>query len=111
MNAFFQTLFLRHPVKTRRALEFLPGFISWTLILFPIWGSFLVPSFLVYFILLFDVYWLYRSFSLAITAWIASNKIRKAENENWLEKAKKLSGFDKVSHIIVIPNFKERYEK
>src|SRR5258708_4549525 len=111
MSAFFQTLFNRYPVKTRRVLEFIPGLISWTLILFPLWGAFLIPSILAYFIVLFDVYWLYRSFSLAILAWIASNRVRKAENENWLEKANKLDHFDKVSHIIVIPNFKERYEK
>src|SRR5260221_9796071 len=111
MYSFFQRLFTRYPVKTRRALEFIPGLTSWTLILSPIWASFLIPNILVYFILLFDVYWLYRSFSLAIMAWIASNKIRRAENENWLEKVQSLEHFNIISHVIIIPNFKERYEK
>lgn len=111
MNLFFQTLFFRYPIKTKRALELIPGIISWTLILFPIWGALLVPSLLTYFILLFDVYWLYRSFSLAIMAWIASNKIRDAEAQNWLMKAQVLEHFEKVTHTVVIPNYKERYEK
>src|SRR5258708_16454039 len=34
----------RHPVRTQRFLEILPGFFSWSLILFPIWGSFLFPT-------------------------------------------------------------------
>ena len=111
MNNFFQTVFTRYPKKTRRLLEFLPGLISWTLILFPIWGSLLIPTALAYFILLFDVYWMYRSFSLAIMAWIASGKIQKAEMENWLQKVTQLEHVEKVTHIIIIPNFKERLEK
>ncbi len=111
MNSFFNKLFIRYPIKTRRTLELIPGLISWTLILFPLWGSIFLPNILAYFILLFDVYWLYRSFSLAIMAWIASNKIRDAEAQNWLEKAKSHAQFENVTHIIVIPNYCERYEK
>ncbi len=111
MTTFFNKIFIRYPIKTRRLLEIFPGFVSWTLILFPIWGSLLIPSVLAYFILLFDVYWFYKSFSLAILAFIATGKIQKAEKENWLEKAKAQKDFKRVSHVIVIPNYKEKYEK
>src|ERR1700726_1304057 len=107
MTHIFQHIFSRYPIKTRRALEILPGLVSWTLILFPIWGSFLIPAILAYFILFFDIYWFYKSFSLAILAFIATNKIKEAEKENWLEKAKKQSHYEKISHVIVIPNYKE----
>ncbi len=40
--------FQRHPVRTRRALEILPGLISWFLILFPVWGSLLIPQVVAY---------------------------------------------------------------
>lgn len=111
MTHIFQHIFHRYPIKTRRALEILPGFVSWTLILFPVWGSFLIPAILAYFILFFDIYWFYKSFSLAILAFIATNKIKEAEKENWFEKAKKQPHFAKMTHVIVIPNYKERYEK
>lgn len=111
MTRFFQHIFTRYPIKTRRALEILPGVVSWTLILFPIWGSYLIPSVLAYFILFFDIYWFYKSFSLAILAFIATNKIRDAEKDDWLAKAKEQKHFDKMAHVIVIPNYKERYEK
>lgn len=111
MTSFFDKVFTRYPIKTRRALELIPGTISWTLILFPIWGSLLIPSVLAYFILFFDVYWLYKSFSLVITAHISSKKIREAEKKNWLEKAKTLPNFSKMSHILVIPNYKETAAK
>lgn len=111
MTNFFQTIFARYPIKTRRFLELLPGFTSWALILSPIWGSFFFPYVIAYFILFFDVYWLYKSFLLAVTSHIAAKKIRFAQREDWLAKAKALSEFDKVNHIIIIPNYKERVSK
>ena len=107
MTAFFQTLFSRYPIKTKRFLEILPGFVSWSLILFPLWGSILIPYVVAYFIVLFDMYWLYKSFSLAVAVFIASRKIKKAERVNWLAKAKKLHYFEKITHVIIIPNYKE----
>ncbi len=111
MSNFFGTIFTTYPVKTRRALEIMPGFVSWTLILFPLWGSFLFPWVVAYFILFFDVYWFYRSFSLAITAYIASRKIKSAERKDWLEIARPMENFETVSHIVIIPNYKESFEK
>jgi len=111
MTDFFQKVFTRYPIKTRRGLEVLPGIVSWTLILFPIWGSFLIPYIVAYFILFFDVYWFYKSFSLAINAYVASKKIKSAEQENWLNKLKKLPNFKKVKHVVIIPNYKENLNK
>ena len=111
MTNFFGKIFATYPIKTRRSLEILPGFVSWFLILFPLWGSFLIPLVVAYFILFFDVYWFYRSFSLAITAFMASRKIKSAEKQNWLNFAKPLENFEKVAHVIIIPNYMENYEK
>ena len=111
MTAFFQRIFTKYPIKTRRSLEILPGVVSWTLILFPIWGSFLIPYIVAYFILFFDVYWFYKSFSLAINAYIASKKIKQAEQMNWLGKLKKLPAAKKVKHVVIIPNYKENIDK
>ncbi|OGH08093.1 MAG: hypothetical protein A2171_01320 [Candidatus Levybacteria bacterium RBG_13_35_9] len=111
MTSFFDKIFTTYPIKTRRALEILPGFVSWSLIFFPFWGSFFIPWAVAYFILFFDVYWFYKSFSLAITAYIASRRIRNAEQQNWLDLAKPLENFEKMSHILVIPNYQENIEK
>ncbi len=111
MTNFFDRIFTRYPIKTNRSLSALPGLASWTLILFPVWGSLLIPYAVAYFILFFDIYWFYRSFSLAITAYRASKKIEEAQLENWLEKAQGLGDFEKVNHVIIIPNFKESEEK
>ena len=111
MTNFFDKLFTRYPIKTKRFLEILPGFFSWTLILLPIWGGFLIPYVVAYFILFFDVYWFYKSFSLVISAFIASKKIQSAQKEDWLKKSTTFKNFQRISHIIVIPNYTETAEK
>jgi len=111
MTSFFDHIFTTYPIKTRRALEILPGLVSWSLIFFPFWGSLLIPWAVAYFILFFDVYWFYKSFSLAITAYIASKKIKNAERKDWLKLARPLENFEKMSHIVVIPNYQESAAK
>lgn len=111
MTSFFQKIFTRYPIKTRVALNILPGFFSWSLILSPLWGSILAPFVVAYFIIFYDIYWLYKSFSLAIIAVLAHRKIKEAEKENWLGEAKSLSNFKKMTHLIIIPNYQERLEK
>lgn len=111
MTNFFEHIFTQHPTTSRRTLEILPGVISWSLILSPIWASLLFPYILAYFILFFDVFWLYKSISLTITAYIASKKVRVAERVNWLEKAKEHTHFSKMAHVLIITNYQESTAK
>ncbi len=111
MTKYFAKFFKLYPIKTRRLLEIFPGFFSWTIILFPIWGSLVIPYVVAYFILFFDVYWLYKSLAVAFTSFIASNKIKAAEAQDWFNKASVHSDFGKVNHVIIIPNYKENIEK
>src|SRR2546430_1621818 len=111
MTKFFETLFAKYPRKTSRTLEILPGVVSWTLILSPVWAALLFPYALAYFILFFDVFWLYKSVSLTITAYIASKKVRAAERVNWIEKAKILPNFSKMAHVLIITNYQESTAK
>lgn len=111
MYNFFNRIFTRYPIKTNRSLLVLPGLVSWTLILFPVWGSLIVPYAVAYFILFFDIYFFWRSFSLAATAYKSSKRIKEAEAQNWLEKAEKVENFEKVNHVIIMPNYKEGEDK
>ena len=97
----------RHPVKSQRFLEILPGFISWSLILFPFWGSFLIPEFVAYYVIAFSVYWLYRSLTLAVLSVLADLKIKASSKYDWMKDVQSVKDWDKVHHIIIIPTYKE----
>lgn len=111
MTSFFSKLFTRYPIKSRRSLELIPGLVVWTLISFPIWGSFVIPAIVAYFILFFDIFFFYKSFSLAIMTFIASKKISDTEKQDWMTKVQQLHDAKHVHHVLIIPNYKEKVDK
>lgn len=104
-------IFTTYPVKTRRALEISFPLISLFLISLPFWGSLIFPIQLAYFIIFFDMYWLYKSLNLAVCSYIATRKIKQAESQDFLAKAKQLDNFSHLKHIIVVPTYKESVSK
>lgn len=101
--------------KTYRFWEILPGFFSWSTILFPIWGSFLVPKLVAYFVIAFLLYWFYQSFKAGIFAVIGYFKIKADKKINWQKLYKKTKqknwlSFDKINHVIIISSYKEPIE-
>jgi len=98
-----------------RFYEMIPGVFAWFVILFPIWGSFLLPKAVAYFVLAFLVYWLYKSFKSAILASLGYFKIKKAKNTNWLEKFKQdfrasWLRYQDINHVVIISSYKEPLE-
>ncbi len=98
---------IKNEKKVLRALEILPGFFSWNMILLPYWGIFVFPNFVAYFVLLFNVYWFYQSFLIAITSIISHLKIQAAINYDWVADLKIFPDWNKVHNIVIIPTYKE----
>ncbi|KKU35865.1 MAG: hypothetical protein UX85_C0001G0043 [Candidatus Beckwithbacteria bacterium GW2011_GWB1_47_15] len=90
-----------------RTLEILPGAISWSLIIFPIWGSLVIPVAVAYYIIAFDVYWLYRSIWTATLSLIAHYRLRAAQQFDWLNEAQSFLDWERIHHIVVIPTYQE----
>lgn len=109
MGNIIRTYFRRHPVKTQRALEILPGFISWSLILFPFWGSLIIPDIVAYYIIAFAIYWLYKSLLLSVLAIASHLKIKAASKFDWVADIKKdfPKKWNKIHHVLIIPTYKE----
>lgn len=111
MTSFFERLFTTYPNKTRRGIELTIGSLTWIIILSPIWGSFLAPTLTAYFILFFDMFWVYKSYMLVRTSYVANKKIRSAEKVDWLSKASSFENVHKLQHFLVMPNYQESFEK
>jgi hypothetical protein len=89
-------------LNKRRILEIIPGFVSWNLILFLVWGGYFFPVFTAYFILAFDVYWVYKGLSLTIAAVLSHFKMRAAEKLDWMGEVKDFGDWKRVRHIMMI---------
>src|SRR3989339_2043118 len=97
----------RHPIRTKRALEILPGTVSWFLILFPIWGSFVIPNIVAYYIIAFSVYWFYRSMTTAFMAILGYFKLQTFQVYDWMGDVVSFPDWKRINHIIVVPTYKE----
>ena len=103
----FTNFINKHEKGVLRALEILPGLVSWNLILFPYWGIFVIPTVVAYFVLLFNIYWFYQSFQIAITATIAHLRIQAAMKYDWALDLKSFPDWKRVNNVIIIPTYRE----
>ena len=92
---------------TTRLLEILPGFFSWNLILFPYWGIYFVPEVAAYVILVFNLYWFYQSFNVAVSAIISHIRIQAAINYDWLGDLKTFPDWKKVHNFVIVVTVNE----
>jgi cellulose synthase/poly-beta-1,6-N-acetylglucosamine synthase-like glycosyltransferase len=103
----FRKFITKHDHLVHRLLEILPGFFSWNIILFPYWGIMVIPEAVAYFIIIFNIYWLYQSFQTAITAIFSHLKIQASISYDWLADFKTFPDWKKVHHVVIIPTYKE----
>lgn len=92
---------------TKRFFEILPGFLAWNIILFPVWGALVYPMAVAYFILLFDIFWLYKSISIAFFSTLSHLRIQASKKMDWVGELKFFPDWKKVQHIIVVCTYKE----
>lgn len=101
--------------KTYRLWEMIPGFFAWMIILFPLWGAFVVPRAVGYFVIGFLIYWLYQSFKAATLAIIGYFKIKSSEKTDWQQHFNDNFRSDwlryaDINHIVFISSYKEPLE-
>jgi cellulose synthase/poly-beta-1,6-N-acetylglucosamine synthase-like glycosyltransferase len=98
---------IKHDKVIQRALEILPGFFSWNVILFPYWGILLVPNLVAYSILAFNIYWFYQSLQISITSIISHIRIQASIKYDWMGDLKAFPDYKKVKNVVIIPTYKE----
>src|SRR3989344_7488556 len=91
-----------------RFSEIVTPLLGWFLLTAPFWASFFLPTVVVYFILVFDIYFLYKAGTLGINSIRSYLKIRTTTKTDWLKKlTDEYQDYEKVKHIVFIPTYKE----
>lgn len=101
---------MQKPSFGRRLLEIMPGSLAWGALVLPIVLSQFWPSFVVAFVILFDLYWLYKAIIITIHLVLGYKKHRWAMTVDWLAKAKVQPGFKKLYHAAIVATYKEDIE-
>lgn len=114
MSDFIREYMQYHPVRTQRGLEIFTGLSPWLLITFLIIGSFVFPVVVAYFVIAFNVFWLYKSAQMTLGIVVGYLNLRATQKVDWLAKLendeKTKHEFKKVVHVIIIPNVAEPNE-
>jgi hypothetical protein len=100
-----------------RLLEVVPGATALILISTLIWGNLWFPHELAVGLLAFDAYWLWKSWTIAYHIRKGVKLMRLHQQRDWRAEYAQFPhgpdsiGWDEVSHVVIIPNYKESLAK
>lgn len=87
--------------------EILIPVCTWILITMPVWLSPFHPAVVAYFIIAFDLYFLYKSLTTAYFATLSYRRILFYTDIPFAKKLQSHKHAGEVNHFIIIPNYKE----
>src|SRR3989339_1042557 len=94
-----------------RILEIIPGFLVWTTLILSVILSFVKPLWLIYFIIVFDLYWFLRVSYFIFYLFLSGFRMRRTLKIDWQKKLEEeSSGWQKLVHLVFLPTYEESFE-
>lgn len=93
-----------------RLYEILPGLSIWATILGAIVLSLLKPLWMIYFVIVFDVYWVLKALNYSFYLILSWMRFRKVRSENWKDRLAQENIGKNLRHIIFITLYNEPWE-
>jgi hypothetical protein len=94
-------------VSLRRALEILPTAAVWLIITAPVWAAIVAPEALGFGLILFSIYWLWKSLGFASGVIIGFWRLHQAQKHDWLADGAALPDYDALHHLVILPTYGE----
>lgn len=91
----------------RRLGEMIVPFFTWMIILLPVWLSPFHPAIVAYFIIAFDLYFLFKSLTTAYYASLSYALINTFQDFAFDKALQTIPEASDLQHFIIIPNYKE----
>src|SRR3990167_1593095 len=80
----------------KRILEIIPGILTWSALLLPILISIWAPVLIAIYVIIFDLYWLYRSLYLSRNIIVAYFRLKKETKINWMKNIRNYESSDRL---------------
>ena len=94
-----------------RLLETIPAALVWGTLAFAIALSFIAPIWAIGFIIVFDLYWMYRVLYFIVFVIHAWRQHRKAEATDWMARLQEdVHHWEEFYHLVFLPTYKEPVE-
>ncbi len=85
----------------------IPGLLLWATFLASIILSFIRPLWVIYFVILFDLYWLFRVMYYLPFLCISWWRYRRDIKKDWQALASSRPGYERIRHLVFLPTYKE----
>lgn len=98
-----------------RFWEIAPGATVWLSFVLPVIVSFIWPAAVATYILIFDLYWIYKSFIIGTYLIIGYKKLKKDLHINWRDRLDSIKpdplvkDWRDIYHAFILPTYKEDY--
>lgn len=97
----------KYAYGTHRGWEILPGALIWGTMIGALLLSLLAPTTAIVFIIIFDLYWLFRVMYFVIHLFTAWRAYRQAIATDWEVKLQAVPTHDRLRHLVFLPTYKE----
>src|SRR3989338_4572042 len=102
--------YYQSPSKLYRLFEMIPGSVTWATFLAAVLLSWLAPLYAIYFIILFDLYWLFRVLYFVFYLSVSWRRYQTAVQMNWRAKLEQdCPDWEKIYHLIFLPTACEEW--
>jgi hypothetical protein len=88
----------------------IPGALVWLTLVAAVLLSWLAPLAVIYFIIIFDLFWLFRVCYFVFYVTLSWRQYRHDIRVDWLAKVSVLPRFNSIYHLIFLPTYKEGLE-
>lgn len=76
--------------RNQRMLEVIPGILTWFTLIGMLVFSFFLPVWVAVFVIVFDVYWIFRTIYITSFSVVAYKKFREGKSIDWWERCQKI---------------------
>ncbi|MDO8469440.1 MAG: glycosyltransferase family 2 protein [bacterium] len=96
----------------RRVLECIPAATAWLTLVFLVVASWQLPSVVVVFIVLYDLYWLFKVLYLFSHLVVSFHALRRNMRTDWVARlrAEQEGRWETVRHLVIFPFYRESRE-
>ncbi|PIW81210.1 hypothetical protein COZ97_02960 [bacterium CG_4_8_14_3_um_filter_33_28] len=84
----------------RRMWEIIPGLLTWSALFAPVILSLIAPSIVAFFVICFDLFWLFRAFYMSRNLLYAYNRLNMEQNIDWLSRLEETQNLYKTQEQV-----------
>jgi hypothetical protein len=86
--------------RIQRILEIIPGVLTWITLLGMVFFSMIVPIWVAVFIIIFDIYWIFRTIFIAYFSVEGYRKLARGKKIDWWERCQNISNPENYAKLI-----------